>query len=380
MDGDCGPTRILHLIETGGPGGAETVLYSLARALPRDRWVSRVVVPEIDWLHRQLQAAGLDVAVISSHGSADLRLLWRLTQEIRRFRPALIHAHLLASGVYGTLGAALSGGIPLVLTFHGTPDVDPDDRLLAWKARILRRPRNRIAYVSEDLRRRLEPLLGLPSSLGRVIHNGVEFVDRPKLETQREEMGVARDAFLVGAVGNLREAKDYSNLIKGAEIARKSRPDLSFVVLGGGPEEIRRPLLDLRDERGLAGRFEFLGFRDDAVRLMGAFDLYVSSSSSEGLPLATLEAMGMGLPVVLTACGGPAEIVSHGTTGLLVPPRDPEALAAGIVELASDQDEARRLGECGRIDVRSRFSISAMVDGYSALYNELIDGEAGPDP
>ena len=366
------PGRILHIIETGGPGGAETVLAGLVDGLGERGWVSRVVLPEVDWLSRRLgQSGGADLSVIASHGSADLRYLRALVRELRSFRPDVIHAHLLASGVYGSLAARLSGGIPLVMTFHGAPDVNPADRLLPVKSRILRRGRNRIVYVSKDLRRRLETLLRIPERIGRVVHNGIDFFERLPDSGLRAELGVSEDAVVVGALGNLRTPKDYPNLLQAAAVAVRENPRLVFVVVGGGPPEIETPLLELRRELGLDAAVPFLGFRDDPREVLSGFDVFVSSSSSEGLPLATLEAMGAGLPAVLTDCGGPGEIVRPSETGWLVPPRDPQALAAAILDAASDPVRARSFGERGKADVRRRFSKKAMIDGYEALYGEL---------
>jgi glycosyltransferase involved in cell wall biosynthesis len=369
--GAAPPRRVLHLIDTGGPGGAETILASLVQALSGEGWRSRVLVPEVDWLFGRLQESGQDVAVLAGRRSADLRFLIELTREVRRFRPGLVHAHLLGSGVYGSLAARLGGGVPVVTTFHGSPDVDPTDRLLRIKGRALRRSRNRIVYVSSQLREYLEPLLRLPREMGRVIYNGVVHRDRLPADGLRSELGFSSGHVIVGAVGNLRPAKDYANLLHAAAVVGRARKDIRFVVVGGGPANALESLERLQRELGVEDSVRFLGFRDDVRRIMSGFDIFTSSSSSEGLPLATLEAMGMGLPAVLTACGGPTEIVREGQTGLLVPPRSPEALAAGVLDLASDPERARRMGELARADVRRRFSAEAMLREYSSLYDEV---------
>jgi glycosyltransferase involved in cell wall biosynthesis len=348
------------------------VLLSLVEALSRRGWQSRVVLPEEDWLHARLLESGEDAVVLESNRTADIRFLSRLLSEIRLFRPRLLHAHLLGAGVYGSLAARMSAGIPVVTTFHGSVDVDSTDRLLWLKRRLLRRSRNRIVYVSQDLRGHLEPLLSVPPALGRVIYNGVVHVDRAASSGLRAELGLRPQHVIVGAVGNLRPAKDYPNLLRAAGMACAQNPELRFVVLGGGPDHAMRALVELRQELGLVGIVHLMGFRDDVAELMSGFDLFVSSSSSEGLPLSSLQAMGMGLPAVLTACGGPSEIVRHGETGVLVPPGNPWALAQGVLQLAADREYARRLGELGRTDVRRRFSAESMVDQYVSLYDEVL--------
>jgi glycosyltransferase involved in cell wall biosynthesis len=364
--------RLLHLIDTGGPGGAETVLRNLVREVAREGWESRIILPRSDWLHEQLVDIGADTVVLPSRGSADLRFLLELTKEIRAFVPDLIHAHLLFSGVYGTMASTLAGHPPLVCTFHGAPDVPSTDRYLPLKARVLSRSRNRIVYVSHDLRKRLEVRLGTPENLGRVIHNGVRFSAPGDPEVERLALGLASGQRLVGAVGNLREAKDYPNLLRAARLVCDRLPDVHFAVVGDHRGDLWEKIRGLRADLGMGSRVQFLGFRDDVASFVNALDLFVSSSSSEGLPLAPVEAMGMGKPVVLTRCGGVPEAVTDWETGLLVPPEDPESLAAAICYLLETPHVAAELGARAREAVRQRFSLQRMVGEYTCLYGELI--------
>lgn len=364
--------RVLHLIDTGGPGGAETILIRLAAHFREPNWDSRVLLRRHGWLRDRLVGLGVDTAVIPSGPTPDLRLLSALRKEIRRLRPHLIHAHLLGSGVYGSVAAALTGDLPLVCTFHGIPDVDPDDRLLPVKARILSRARNRIVYVSQHLRRYLEPLLGVPDRMGRTIHNGVDLTGKEDMEDHSPELGFEPGDVLVGAVGNIRTAKDYGNLLTAARIVCDVRTDTHFAIVGEGSGALWEGLLAVRDRLRLAEHVHFLGFRRDIPALLRRFDLFVSSSSDEGLPLASVEAMGAGKPVVLTRCGGVPELVEDGKNGLLVPVRDPVALAGGILHLLKEKDLAARLGSAAASTVREKFSLETMLKAYEALYLDLI--------
>jgi glycosyltransferase involved in cell wall biosynthesis len=366
------PRRVLHLIDTGGPGGAETILDAIVAHHHPESWVLRVVVPEEDWLSNRLRSRGADFVVVRSRRGVAPGLLLRLVKEIRDFRPAVVHAHLLGSGVYGSLAAAIAGDIPLVCTFQGRPDVSPDDRLLSLKARILSRSKNRIVYVSHDLRAYLEPLLGVPSALGPVNHNGVPFVE-PKLSGgEREMCGAGPEDRLVGAVGNIRPAKDYETFVRAAAIVCQCRSNVRFVIAGDDRSPLAEPLRRLTSELGIDERLRFLGFREDAAALVASFDVFVSSSTTEGLPLATLEAVGLGTPVVLTGVGGVPEIVDSGRTGLLVPPSDPAALAEGILQLLDDPNRASEMARAGATDVRRRFSVQRMCGEYESLYDQLL--------
>jgi glycosyltransferase involved in cell wall biosynthesis len=123
---------------------------------------------------------------------------------------------------------------------------------------------------------------------------------------------------------------------------------------------------------GISDRLSFLGARDDVPALLGILDVFVLSSLSEGMSIATVEAMGAGLPVVVTRSGGPEDIVGHGQTGLLVPPGDDQALADGICRLLTDRALAQRLADAARADVRTRFDVDQMVKQYAELYEEAV--------
>lgn len=366
------PLRILHLIDTGGPGGGETVLLSLLGELSRSGWESHVVLPDRDWLFSQLEARDVAHSIHRSRSSFDLRFLFALGRELRAFRPALVHAHFLTSGVYGSLATEIFYPCPLVCTFHGVPDVDTSDPFLPVKARILSRTRNRVVYVSRHLRGHLEAVLGVPERLGLVVHNGVEFRTPTGSAGLRRALDLSPSDFLVGAVGNIRMAKDYPNLLQAARLVCDQRSDTYFVIAGGGGNRLMQELLRLKGELDLDERVRFLGFRPDVSALLAEMDVFISSSVNEGLPLASVEAMGLGKPVVLTRCGGVPELVEDGVNGLLVPPKNPGALARGIMAVLDNPRLAERIAASARGATRAEFSLTKMVKSYQRLYLNLI--------
>jgi glycosyltransferase involved in cell wall biosynthesis len=362
---------VLHLIDTGGPGGAETVFHSLVTGLDPARWRSVAVVPVVDWLHGALVEHGVEPRLLEPGGSGRAAYLIRLHALMRRERVALVHAHLLGSAVYGSL-AAMPGNVPVVCTFHGLPDIPEGGRLLAAKLRIIQRRRNRLVFVSESLRRALTRRHRLTADATRVIPNGVAPVVPEATGTEREELGAAPGDFLVVALGNIRPAKDYGTLLGAAAHLRAAGVPVRVAILGEGRGPLREALERERDERGLGDVVSFVGFRPDALRLLAAADAFVSSSSSEGFSLSTVEALWLARPVVATRSGGPEEIVRHGETGLLVPVGDAPALAAALAEVHRAPDEALRRARTGSLDVRERFSREAMLGHYEALYDELL--------
>ena len=365
------PLTILHLIDTGGPGGAETVLLNVVGGLDARRWRSIAVAPEVNWLYQALLERRAETVLQSNlDGPAYLK---RVRELVRRHRVSLIHAHLLGSGVYGTL-AGLPRVVPVVCTFHGTGDITGRERFLGLKLRILARPWNRFVFVTDSLRRELLSRHALPPANARVVHNGIDPTFPKPTGEERAELGIPPDVPLVGAIGNVRPAKDYPTLLRAAALLRERGSRAHWLVLGHASDAAMADLRALRTALGLDGYVTFTGFRSDARRFLSILDVFVTSSSSEGFSLSTVEALWVGRPVVATRSGGPQEIVRDGETGRLVPIRSPQALADGVEALLRDRPRALRLGESGQRDVRERFSLSRMVEGYEAVYGEVLGG------
>jgi len=376
--------RVLHLIDTGGPGGAETIFLDLAEGLPAERWESKCVIPWADdWLHRAAMARGLSTVVVESGGAFDISYLYSLHKLIREFRPHVIQTHLLTTAVYASILGRV-WGLPVVSTFHGRVDLLKDERFRCMKLWLMDRPLNRAVMVSQSL---LSSFLKSDRFISpwrcRVVRNGVQFDSQPSLQVRaawRERLGVGRDSVLIGAVGNLRASKDYETLVRAAACALGGDgPDLRFVVAGEGSGPLRQRLVELIDELELGDRVRLLGFVDDVRGLLSGLDIYVLSSSAEGFSLSTVEAMAAGLPVVVTRSGGPEEIVRHGLDGRLVDPRDPLALSEEILRLARSPQERTRLGAEAATSVRRRFSMERMIHGYERIYEEVLGLESPTD-
>jgi glycosyltransferase involved in cell wall biosynthesis len=302
----------------------------------------------------------------------DWRYLLHLVRLIRQERVRLVQTHLLGAGIYGGMAAAMTG-VPCVSTFHGMWDLRHLHRLRWAKARILRRA-SKVVLVSDSLRLEVDRLL---PALGNavVIPNGIGGGSAGGRETKtslRRALGVPEDGFLVGAVGNVRPAKGFDHLLQAAAILLRRRSDYRFVVIGEGSGELFERLKALRGALNLDHAFTFLGFRPDAARLMGAFDVYVCSSISEGFSLSTLEALAAEVPVVATRSGGPAEILEHNRTGLLVDVASPDQVAAAVEFLRENGDYARMLVDAGRRETLDRYSLEAMVHQYRHLYGDVL--------
>lgn len=366
--------RILHVIDQGGPGGAQAVLLELAVGLRCEGLEPIVVVNCDDWLARELRTRHIAPHIVPSSGSLNLSYLQALRRLISTERPGLVVAHLLGPSVYCSLAASLSG-IPVVSVFHGQTDVSPTERYLSLKAAVLQIGASKVVYVSERLRKALQPRLRIPASKTSVIPNGIDLkkvIDAP-ISPVREQLGIPQDSFLIGAVGHVRPEKGYDLLLRAARIALDAEPGIHFIVAGDTRTPHYAELQALVIELGVGGRVHFLGMRSDVPGLLKAVDLFVLSSKSEGFSIACCEAMAARVPVVATESGGPEEILDGGRCGLLVPNDSPEKLANSIVSICRRPEDGCAMASTAFERVSRHYSIESMLDTYSRLCSTLTE-------
>jgi glycosyltransferase involved in cell wall biosynthesis len=365
---------VLQVIDTGGPGGAETVFLQTATGLDPRRFRTISLVSRDGWLANQLRTQGATTLTRDADGSFKIRYLSYLIGLVREKQVDVIVAHLLGSSIYASL-ASLATGVPAIAILHGQSDINDIGRLAGLKRWLLRRLPRRIVFVSEALREQLSKALMIPSAKSAVIPNGVD-IDRFQPGTGRalrDELGIPTYSILVGSVGNIRHPKGYEVFMRAAHSLHARSSRYRFVVVGEGSGSLYQDLLRLRSQLGLDDVFHFLGMRDDVPALLPGFDVFVLSSHTEGFSIACVEAMACGVPVVATRCGGPNEIVEDGISGLLVPPNDPMTLADSIHRAAMDKALANRLAQHGLERAHSHFTLGTML----ASYETLIQGTAG---
>jgi len=366
--------RILHLAKGLGRGGAEQLLVNAAAYRDRSRFEYRVayLLPWKDALVPELRALGVPVHLLGDgRGPAWIPRLRRL---VRVHGVELIHAHSPYAAVGARVAFPPGPGAPrLVCTEHNM--WEKYHRATYW-ANAATFPRNRRVFaVSEGVRSSIRypaPLQWLPMPQVETLHQGLDpaavsgWGDPAGV---RAELGIPHGNPVVGTVGNFTPQKGHEHLLEAAAIVRRSVPDVRFVLVGQGPHE---PVVRRHAERlGLNGSAVFAGFREDAPRVAGAFDVFTLSSLQEGLSIAMLEAMAMGRPVVVTDVGGAREVVRDEREGILVPPGDPARLAESLLALLSDADRRRRMGEAARARAAA-FDIRTTVSRYEEVYEELV--------
>ena len=367
---------IFHVIETNGPGGAETVFIQLATRDSKEHYRNVAAFPGQGWVGDTLNAEGLapiDLTISRARPAVDVGLYRNLVRLIRENEVDLLHSHAFGISVYACL-AGLRTGVPVVCTLHGDLDLGRSRRWRRIKLAIMKYGASKIVLVSNHLRERFLGESSIPASQTAVVHNGVD-CDRHSGaadRTFRAELGIGDDCLLFGAIGNVRILKAYDNLLRATAIAVKTNPKLRVAVIGEASGPLFEGLLELRAELGLQDIVHFVGFRPDITIPLRSFDAFVLSSKSEGFSIATVQAMASGLPLVATRSGGPEEIVTDGVDGLLVPRADPDALAAGMLCLAGDSELRARLGAAARASARAKFSLAKMLESYEEIYDAAL--------
>lgn len=364
------PIRVLWLVKGLGPGGAERLLVAAAAHRDRARFAvtCAYLLPWKRQLAPELEELGVPTVSLDVGDERDVRWAARLRRHLRAQPVDVLHAHSpypagIARLVVRTLPRASRPAT--VYTLHNTWTS------FARPTRVL----NRWTMGSDAADVAVSDLVRdtVPSRLRartEVVVHGVD-LDAVRGHADRDgvraELGILRDEVVFGTVANFRAQKDYPNLLAAAVLLRDRGARVRIVAVGQGPLEAE--MRAEHDRLGLAGRVELLGERADAVRVMSACDGFVLASNNEGLPVAVMEALALGLPVVGTAVGGMAEAVDA-TNGVLVPARDPRALADAMQALATDPSRRAALA-AGARGSSGRFDVARSVERIETIYTEV---------
>ena len=371
--------RFAHLIDSDGPGGAERMLASVAAELQAAGSDNVVFVPAggEGWLARELRGTGVQLELYRLDRPFSRRFATWLSAAFRRHRITLAHSHEFVS-VYGAW-AARRAGIAHLFTMHGGR---------YYAGRLRRRVALRLAAavsssvvaVSRSLGEHLAKDLWIRSSRIVTIPNGVRSaaIEQSSL---RDELKLASGDQLVVAVGNLYPVKGHIHLLEALARLATRYPQLHVAIAGRG--ELADTLRERARALQVSQRFHLLGLRSDIGNVLGGTDLFVLPSLSEGVPLALLEAMLAGRPVVASAVGEVPTVLDDGRAGVLVSPGDSAAIANALAALLSDPARARQLAAAAQIRATQTYSFDAMMDRYLALYakalgNQPNDGRPQP--
>ena len=368
---------VVHFIDSVEFGGAERALLYLLTGLDRQRW-RPVLFYHADgskkpvWVDAAC-AAGIEArAVPLLEGKRNMMHWPRFFSELRRVRPVIFHAHLTwpLACTEALLMARLARTPVVTATMQLFWDL-PYNAFMRLKRRLVTGAVDRYIAVSHENAGNIRSTFDLPSEQLSVVHNAVDLnafgSSSAANPTIRAMMAGSPERPVVLTTARLADQKGHRYLLEAAVHVPQAR----FVFAGDGPE--RNALEALAQRLGISDRVVFLGFQPDVSTLLASCDLFVLPSLYEGLPLSLLEAMAAGKPVIATAVGGAGEIIVHEETGLLVPPADPPALAQAVRRLLADPALAATMASAGRTLVHREFSVDAMVQSVTAIYDQLLE-------
>jgi glycosyltransferase involved in cell wall biosynthesis len=363
--------KILQLISSGGFYGAESVLLNLSVELERlgHQCVAGIFEnsanrnTEVGERAKQL---GLKVIPVPCRGQMDWAAVGQVRNIVEQEGIEIMHAHGYKADFYALL-ARRKTGVPVSATCHNWLGRSFSTRLYGSLDRYLLRFFDGIAAVSKSVADQLIEA-GVRKEV-RVIPNGVTsgFVENPP--NRRDEFGQAGQ-IVVGSVGRLSSEKGTSFFVEAAARLCREFTNVSFVQVGDGPS--REALEAQVRQLGIERQFTFAGQRQDMAQVYRSFDVFVLPSLMEGMPMALLEAMSAGLPVVATTVGAVPGVLCGSDIGHLVPPGDSEALAAGIRSFVVDRAKRESAGAGAKKRVEEHFSASAMARKYVDLYREIL--------
>ena len=361
--------KVLHTIDTTGPGGAETIFVNLLEGLDTKRFESFAAITGTGWVCDTLRKKSIEPIFIQSRGGFNYKYLMDLIRIIRIHKIDIIQSHLIGSNLYCSL-AGLICQIPVISTFHGFVDTNIKDRLMPIKSSMINLGSKKIVFVSDHLRKYFIRHYGFSAAKSITIYNGV---DTSIFHLQRDnnikkQLGLGPEHILIGAVGNIRQAKGYDYLLKASRLVIDEHPECRFIIAGQRSGNLYEELLNLRKELGLDEAVFFIGFMREPYKLLNNLDIFVLSSISEGFSLSTIEAMLCGIPVVVTRSGGPEEIVVDGINGVMVETQDDVALAHAIIKTIKESKFNDKTTDVVRKSISKKFSIYRMVEKYENNY------------
>jgi glycosyltransferase involved in cell wall biosynthesis len=367
--------RVALLIGSDGPGGAERVVVQLATALSARGAHAVVFLPRDGegWIQRQLTGCDAAIEYFTIERPLSPCSARTLAQSLRAHRIDVAHSHEFAMAVYGAWGS-WRAAIPHIITMHGG----------RYYAERLRR---RLALcaamsvsastvsVSSAFKVTLIRDLGVRGSRIATIPNGVHY-ESPRQITLRDELRLGLQHRLVVAVGNLYPVKGHLYLIDAVARLAERHPTLHVAIAGRGALDgtlrAQAARLDIHD------RVHLLGLRADVPAVLEAADIFALPSLSEALPLALLEAMFAGRPIVAPDVGDVRAVLRGGELGVVVPPGDPAAIAHALDRLLGDPQNARALAAAAAVRARLDYDMSVMVDRYVTVYESVL-GARQPD-
>jgi glycosyltransferase involved in cell wall biosynthesis len=379
--------KILYIIGTLDIGGAERHLVEVVKHIDKSRF-SPYVCTLVDGgaLRSEIENAGIPLYSVDFRGlrsKYDPFSLWNLLKKLIRLyhfmreqQFAIVHGYLFWAYVFGAFAGRAARVPTIIASRRSLGNFKANKRHYLFIERIANRLTDLLIVNSHAVKNDVVRQEKVAPTKIRVIHNGIDLKPFAKLvdiAAKKQEFKIAPEAPLIGVIANYIHYKGHRYMIDALAQVRTIFPNVRCLLIGEGP---MRPAIEawIR-ERDLAENIILTGTRKDIAELIAAFDISVLPSLEEGFSNTILESMAAGKPVIVTAVGGNPEAVDDGKTGILVPPRDPEALAGALLELLRNPERARALGRAARERVEREFGIGRMIERMEDIYTRLMEAK-----
>lgn len=364
--------KVLQLISSGGYYGAENMLLNLCASQGAAGCQNTLLLfynvhtPNVEFYERA-RRHGISVRMVHCKGRADWRAVQQIEEYIQTEAIDIVHTHGYKADLYGFL-AAWRSGKPVVATCHNWVGGTTALGIYNHLDRLALKKFSALAAVSDEVAQRLLDS-GVPAEKIRIIANGID--------VQSFEQGRPLPALsfvgekVVGMVARLDLQKGFEYLLRAVRELCNTMNGFRVVIVGEGPD--RQAIEAMVEEYGLQSSVMLAGQQSDMPAVYAAMDIFVLPSLNEGLPMTILEAMAASKPVVATRVGAIPKVINDGENGLLVNPRNSEALRDAIASLLSDPDKCRRMGERAHDWVSRNYTSEAMALKYRQLYDEILE-------
>lgn len=364
--------RVCHIISGDLWAGAEVMCCRLLNGLQKIKNTElHAILLNEGKLAQELRSCGIPLTVIDESKNNIFHIINHVRGIVNDFTPDLLHSHRFKENVLAHLSVKYRKNIPMVCTQHGMPEPRPDKMKLPksyiiskYNFAVVSKKFRFIVAVSSYVKNALVNKYGFPDNKVIVIHNGTYVPEKQ----ERRNKG---DGFVIGSAGRFFPVKDYSFMVQiAAEVLRKT-DRIQFLLAGDGPE--MKKIAALIREYKLEQSFRLTGFVDDMAFFYQNLDLYINTSLHEGLPMAILEAMSYGIPVVAPKCGGLSEIIENGVDGYLVEERTSGEFAEKCIELFYDRELYVKMSTASIRKISEEFSVDKMSRDYYDLYTNVLN-------
>lgn len=370
------PIRILYIHHTFRNQSGSFLLWNIAKRIDKTKYkVFAACLREGGPYETKLREIGVEIKNFDLKTLLDIRIIPRLIRYIKQNEIDIVETAVFPSDVYGRISARLANVPIIISTMHRVEDHKQEFmyRLLFFADTLTMPLTTKMIAVSQAVKQYLTTWHKVSPDKIRVIYNGIDpdiydsSIDIPEY---KRALGLHHDIPIVAFIGRLVKLKGVNYFLRAAASILKGDKAAQFMVVGDGP--LKHSLIKQAESLGVSQHVHFIGFRKDIPQILSIIDILIVPSLWEGLPLTILEAMLAGKPIIATRVGGIPEAIKEGKSGILVPPRDVDALRDSVLELLKSPEKRKELGEGGKQRALQYFDIERMVRDYTGVYDECI--------